>query len=45
MAKKSTSQGKPTVPGSGPKPASMNKPPNGQAKLVNSKAKVGRKGR
>jgi hypothetical protein len=45
MAKKSPYQGKPTVPSGGPKPGGMKKPPNGQSKMVDPKAKVGKKGR
>jgi hypothetical protein len=45
MAKKSAPEGKATVPCGGPKPAGMRNPPNGQAKMVGPKAKVGKKGR
>jgi hypothetical protein len=44
MAKKSAIQGKPTVPSGSPKPAGMRQPPNGQAKMITPKAKVGKKG-
>jgi hypothetical protein len=45
MAKKSAPEGKATVPCGSPKPAGMRNPPNGQAKMVGPKAKVGKKGR
>ncbi len=45
MAKKSAPKCKPIVPGKGPKPAGMNQPPAGRAKMVNPRAKTGKKGR
>jgi hypothetical protein len=45
MAKKSALEGKATVPCGSPKPAGMRNPPNGQSKMVGSKAKAGKKGR